>query len=1550
MFESSFATVVFFLFFSLHRHTMIILHQLLVGVLLVFTLSYTMADDSNWVPDIVNSEFPSIGNVLQFEDSPKLILRTTDEVFISENYGKDWNKQDFKDNDGNDLKILHIQEFEFFPKAAVVFTFGSSHFITLDGAESWKKIDVDLHTDKLIGASAQINFENPDYMLFEFKYLSDDSLFKQRVFYTKDGLKSPVSDINVENTGDCSFTHINPDFTEGDLSTIVCITREFNAFHILKADKIISTTDFFDTINVSGNDGLDNSHVLKIKIVNSFVVLLVSTDRYSEHSTVLYTSKDGARFYKANFEDQNKSLMFNILDSNKNTLYISAYGKNPKDISNSADIYRSDSDGRNFRKIFGDVFSNMLGMSLISKVKILDGVWIASHNEKYKGMQLPDSKSKITFDDGETWNYLNVTDNSDCYNDDSCSLHIAWLTQRAGDGDLNTGETPGILLGIGNTGEYLSHSIDKLNTYVSRNGGQTWAKVCDKPTVFAYGDLGNILITMPVDLDYFMTGSTKNTVDYFNYSLDQGETWTEMKLSSKVMPFFFVNNKDNTDKTFALVGQDVDSHAAVLKTIDFNGAFDQTCSDDDMEEWLARVDPITMEQICVYGHSEKFSRRKVDAKCFVNKNYDDLIVMEKPCTCTIEDSECNSGFEEDSEGNCKPNLSFLSQYCETGKKNVKLSSRRIVPGNLCENGYSPPKDDFNLKCKDALEDKKKNEINVNLSEFKENIVYYQYLNKNTTSMEFQNDVLIVLTASRKVYISFDGEVFNIIAAEKSFIYIYTNPYWPDSIYLITDEGEILSSLNRGLLFTSSYSPYTSGLYKSFGMTFNAKDPQTYILYSNDKCDSMNNCEMHVSITENNGKSFTDLLEDSSQCVFADSVFNSTLYAVNQNEIICSQKVKGQSYYRLISSSDSLTANETVLFDKIIGFTTSENYMIVAKLNEDHSLNAFVSVNGNTFAEVKFPHDVDLHKQTAYTILDVTSNELFMHLTTYDEWDHQFGALLKANYNGTLFTTAINYVNRNNDAYVDFESAQSLEGLAILNVVMNPAAVRNGEGKKLVSKISHNDAATWSLLPAPANDSNGKKIGCKGCSLHLHSYTERLDPSRDSFSSSAALGMMFGLGNVGTSLSPLDGDDIALYFTKDAGFTWKEIAKGRYIWEFGDQGTVLVIVKTMEETNILKYSLDLGETWNDYIFSPEKSYLVEDIATVPSDTSLKFILIVKDVDVSHSIFTIDFSNVYSRQCVLPLDASNLIGDDYEYFVPKHPSSKSSCIFGHETKYLRRKSNRSCFVGLAPLHLGSKVVNNCECTRDDYECDYNYELSIDGTCKLVKGLESLKGDEVCKNDDVNEWWEPTGYRKLTLTTCTGGLGLDKWNSHPCPGKIIEKGKISGMSMFWIIFIPFVVFATALIFVYEKGVRRNGGFSRLGEIRLDEDDNLQLIEENQTDKVVNQIIKFGVFSFHMIFKFWRGALNIFRRVRGNETHTNSGNIGAFFNDMVDDDQSLFGDLNDDEDAREINSFLDYEHDEDFDNFVTHDDDEIGHNNDTIVDNTDVRLSDNEDEEDEL
>ncbi|GME80827.1 unnamed protein product [Ambrosiozyma monospora] len=536
------------------------------------------------------------------------------------------------------------------------------------------------------------------------------------------------------------------------------------------------------------------------------------------------------------------------------------------------------------------------------------------------------------------------------------------------------------------------------------------------------------------------------------------------------------------------------------------------------------------------------------------------------------------------------------------------------------------------------------------------------------------------------------------------------------------------SNDRAISFEKHDLPKYSLLSRS-KLFFNKANSSTFIWSSEEGCQSIfsSSCKVKTYITKDYGASFDHLVDNVSACRFLGSFLNSTTYDIDENLIVCDQRSSTGMALSLISSSDYFKSETETVFPSIIGSTETGEFLVVARLNDDNSLTAFITADGKNYAEAKFPADVKVDKQTAYTVLDVRSKQIFLHVTTSAKNNREFGALLKSNYNGTMYVQSIDHVNRNFAGYIDFESIQSLEGISLLNIVSNADEVRdNGEEKKLKSMITYNDGAQWSYLTPPAVDSEGNKYSCNGkledCSLNLHSFTERVDPGRDTYSSYSAIGMLFGLGNVGSELKDESDGDTALFFTKDAGATWKEVKKGQYMWEFGDQGTLLVIVNVAEKTNILSYSIDEGDTWTDYQFATDEVQ-VYDIATVTADTSSKFLVLSRSADDKDTVYVVDFSGVYDRQCYLDFDDKGR-SDDFEYWTLKHPFQADNCLFGREQKYLRRKADHTdCFIGAAPLSKGFESTRQCACARTDFECDYNYVLDSDGTCKLVKGLSPI-----------------------------------------------------------------------------------------------------------------------------------------------------------------------------------------------------------------------------------
>jgi hypothetical protein len=116
------------------------------------------------------------------------------------------------------------------------------------------------------------------------------------------------------------------------------------------------------------------------------------------------------------------------------------------------------------------------------------------------------------------------------------------------------------------------------------------------------------------------------------------------------------------------------------------------------------------------------------------------------------------------------------------------------------------------------------------------------------------------------------------------------------------------------------------------------------------------------------------------------------------------------------------------------------------------------------------------------------------------------------------------------------------------------------------------------------------------------------------------------------------------------------------------------------------------------------------------------------------------------------------------------------------------------------------------------DFNYERDqTDGTCKLVPGFQPPDHSEYCKkNPDAIEYYEPTGYRRIPLSTCEGKNLEWASKARPCPGhekEFDEKRRISGFGLFLAIVFP-IGAATAVGYWVWRNWDGKFGRIRLGE----------------------------------------------------------------------------------------------------------------------------------------
>jgi hypothetical protein len=68
----------------------------------------------------------------------------------------------------------------------------------------------------------------------------------------------------------------------------------------------------------------------------------------------------------------------------------------------------------------------------------------------------------------------------------------------------------------------------------------------------------------------------------------------------------------------------------------------------------------------------------------------------------------------------------------------------------------------------------------------------------------------------------------------------------------------------------------------------------------------------------------------------------------------------------------------------------------------------------------------------------------------------------------------------------------------------------------------------------------------------------------------------GVGSIGQYLQPYEECDT--FLSTDAGVKWKMVRPDAHKYEFGDQGSVLVVVNDEEGVDTVWYSIDLGKTW------------------------------------------------------------------------------------------------------------------------------------------------------------------------------------------------------------------------------------------------------------------------------------------------------------------------------------------------------------------------------------
>lgn len=1380
-----------------------------------------------------------------FDDSEVTLVfdRLEGIAYRSDNAGASWDQiEEVKEGEAFSV-FMHPTDNDM----AIIIGRRKRHWITRNKGKDWDMFETEDHPGP--GLPISFNAADSKHIIMNTGLRPKD----RRALYTTNAFKTDPKELR-EGATQCIWAKEKPQFKTGDRDTdrsrAVCVVKGKESRFHLASQRLVYSDNYFDTE--------DEPPVEDDRKLHGFVSMVAATKfifaaRQAEGSSemALYVSVDGSKWHRSKFGTQKiEADGFTVMEGTNYSARVDVLtGGGFGRASPMGALYSSNSNGTLFTKAEGFTNRNEFGFVDFENLDNLQGIALANtiSNSEDVLEGLPKKiTTQITFDDGRSFHNLKAG------KDGEKDLHLHSYSEMRNQGKVFSNKgAPGLVMGVGNVGRELREYEDG-NLWISPDGGVTWPHSLEGAHKYEFGDSGSVLVA----------AYDEEPTDALMYSTDYGKSWKSQPLidrdddrEEKLRSGVLTTILDSTSTKFLFQASSGagDRTKHWVYSIDFALLDLPKCSKSDFETWHAREDG-DGKAGCVMGHTQSFRRRKPDAQCSVGREFDEAEPESDDCDCAEVDFECAENFlRSEDRKSCRPDgpLYRPRGACAEGDdKFTGPSGFQKIPGNTCKD---------NKISKDLLAEVERpcgksggkepagnGEILSELTTFDaQQFSDYRYLERPSTSKAGEADETVVMALAKQdgAWITRDhGKKWAKIdeVKDEEVLGIFPNTYELSDAYLITPTKKVFYTSDRGDSFSSFDVPGIRTDARGVpALRFHPNHNKWLIWSACAEERSQGGCKTNAHVSTKRGLEWTPLMSEAGACEFIWREDRD----VPEKLVYCAQQSKDA--LQLLSSEDFFES-EKRLFDDIVSYATMSEYIIVATRDgEDRSnLKLNSSVDAKVFAPAKFPPKMAVTHHDGYTVLDSSTNSIFLHATIESRHGREFGHIIKSNSNGTNFVKSLENVNRNDMGFADFEKLLGIEGAAVANIVANVEEVGNGGSKKLKSMITHNDGADWAPIKPPRKDADGNDYECSGtCSLHLHGYTERKKPD-ETYSSPSAVGLAIGIGNVGEFLKEKqDGDT---FVSTDGGVEWRPAVKGQYLWEYGDQGSIIVMVQDKNPTDYVLYSTDEGKTFNEYKFTKGDVKLeVHDLTTVPSDGSLNFMLWANNVDSRHMAATvnIDFSGLFERQCTL--DEDDAEKSDYYLWKPKHPlSEEDDCLFGHVAEYHRKKgSSETCYNGPNLERLHGKA-RNCSCTVHDFEwyapyvptdpplsllilsSDYNYERQSDGTCVLV-GSQANPADQCKANPSLKEYHDTIGYRRIPGDTCQGGKDLASVGEvHSCPGyeqEFAKKYRTSAVGVFLAV-VGSVGTAAALGWWVWKRWSSGAGFglfggSGFGRIRLGE-----------------------------------------------------------------------------------------------------------------------------------
>ncbi|OMH79249.1 Vacuolar protein sorting/targeting protein 10 [Zancudomyces culisetae] len=1190
---------------------------------------------------------------------------------------------------------------------------------------------------------------------------------------------------------------------------LICTENEHTSDNVNQREtslgaRAIVSEDFFETekeIKFRINSTKD--HVVDVFALNQYLVMVLSKETHGDverrETQDVIVSTDGKDWVQSIFaEETGKDSSISAFVPTQPFMQLLAQSD-----GGEADIYRCDSSGRQFMRVLSRISVNKDGEAEISTVKGVEGVFIANVVESGVSGLISKKKvkrTKITFDGGISWRYLEAPDKDiqgksyscgvfEKDREGRCALHLqAMKTQANKHFETGTEMAPGLMVGVGTVGDRVAE-LDRCDTFISEDGGVTWKAALEGAYMHGITGTGQGIVMV----------KTGEEISEFKYSSDRGRTWKSGELGYKLKVMGLISGRNVKEDSVVVVGEKTSNKGVlggskyVMVKIEVK-RWERECEVN--KESPGRGDDVEIFQFggtatatggCVMGVKTQYLRRKAEADCKITGE-NKMVFKTEICECIDADFECEYGFLSAGEGKCvaKTSPEPGAKDCRNGEKTYFGSSgykKRV--GNKCKGGKADGKDkSVEYQCEETrsggdgfgiqstMEMGAKADANIEHSS-------KTFLKlKDITPFKNTSHIVVVDKKGKLFHSGDNGKKWEEISIEKELgkeaemAKIITDPYVKGRGFGMTSSGEILVTEDAGTSWKQKFKlpEKPSVLNVEQVMDFHMDNPDWILFIGSTECPK---CYTTAYISFDFGKNWKKIATYVEKCVFGKV---EKFKIASKASVICSvwheskgyqdelQKERKSNYIEMVIIDGERASNKQVLErgsnGHVTGFLVYSKYLIYSSevdyLNEDNvvarQVELRISTDGKKVVVPELPPNMPPGlRENGYTLLQTNSGGLLLDVEEKVEGKEKenaivWGTLLASNEEGTAFHVVLEKTNRNMYGDVDVENVSGVDGVIIANRIINTeAAGQIGIAKNLQTVISYDDGYTWQPIMAVSEEEEQKGTKksnlkmCEGCSIHLRGQAVA-GQNGGLYGVNSAPGYWIGVGSVGTYFDK--SSEMSMFITTDAGRSWNQLAEGEQLYEWGDYGGILVM--TDKTANTLKYTMDMGKTVSEYKFSSERM-AIRAIWNGYKSIGSQFLIVGKTETDNSELVHVDFSKMEVEKCS---------ATDFQSL--KNPM----CYMGEQRSYSVRKPNVVCRANPNPelgdggLERDSKVpetqVDECRCSRIDFECESGFWLNGNGECELI----GQDVDQPANCKPGTKYLGRSGYVRKKGTKCTGG----------------------------------------------------------------------------------------------------------------------------------------------------------------------------------------------------